>query len=678
MATHTATLTDGILSLDTGRLCRRFKWNDGHLATLSLRDTTRAIGLEFAADAPDVTLPDLPPGGPGLFTTREAAATAQRPAHLVAEVVSQHGSLELRREFRLYPGCPAIACDFYVRGTLAPPAAAADGSGQGAVYGNIENGAIAATAGKAAVLERLALPGRHWRVQAIRFMDRTDYNNNLVAGEALLPYYRETKLSGNLLLASDLVQPRGVFLIKEAPCSDVQLAWPGYDFTAGIGCVAGVGLGIPHGELSASEWIRGYSFVTGLFDGTELDALCTLRDYQKRRRQHLPGRDDMIMMNTWGDRSQDSRVAETFAMAELEAGNQLGISHFQLDDGWQSGRSSNSATKGGSLVHIWDNPVYWTPHPERFPRGLKPVVDRGRELGIEVCVWFNPSADDSYAHWREDADTLIRLHRECGVRTFKIDGVEIPDRRADTHLRALFDRVTVALNGDAVFNLDVTAGRRYGYHYFAEYGNLFVENRYTDWGNYYPHWTLRNLWQLSRYVPAEVLQVEFLNRWRNPGKYPVDDPLAPGQVPFDYSFAIAMMAQPLAWFEGTGLPEEAYAIAPLIARYRRHRETMHAGTILPVGEEPCGRGWTGFQSLAGESGWLLVFRERNDRGETRLQTWLPAGARIKSERLWGAPGTRLGSRVDADGRLSVSLPAPFTFAWFRYRLLDGLGAQVPD
>ncbi len=159
------------------------------------------------------------------------------------------------------------------------------------------------------------------------------------------------------------------------------------------------------------------------------------------------------------------------------------------------------------------------------------MVERSKALGIELCLWFNPSKDDSYAHWRDDADALIGLYREYGIRTFKIDGVMIPDKRADLNLRGMFERVMDATGGQAVFNLDVTAGRRWGYHYGNEYGNIFLENRYTDWSNYYPHWTLRNLWMLSRYVPPQNLQIEFLNRWRNADRYPADDPLAPGRVP---------------------------------------------------------------------------------------------------------------------------------------------------
>jgi hypothetical protein len=56
----------------------------------------------------------------------------------------------------------------------------------------------------------------------------------------------------------------------------------------------------------------------------------------------------MIMMNTWGDRGQDGKINEKFILRELEAGAKLGITHFQIDDGWQQGLSSNSASTAAS------------------------------------------------------------------------------------------------------------------------------------------------------------------------------------------------------------------------------------------------------------------------------------------------------------------------------------------
>src|ERR1700754_3984748 len=129
----------------------------------------------------------------------------------------------------------------------------------------------------------------------------------------------------------------------------------------------------------------------------------------------------------------------------------------------------------------------------------------------------------------------------------EIDGVQIADKKAEDNFRKMLDTVVARTDGEGLFNLDVTAGRRFGYHYFYEYGNLFLENRYTDWANYYPYFTLRNVWMLSKYMPPQRLQIEFLNKWRNADKYPAADSLSPSFYSFDYLFAITMAGQPLAW-----------------------------------------------------------------------------------------------------------------------------------
>jgi hypothetical protein len=424
-------------------------------------------------------------------------------------------------------------------------------------------------------------------------------------------------------------------------------------------------------DLSPDHWTRAYGVVTGVTGDGELGRLQALRSYQERIRLHEPKRDEMVLMNTWGDRSQDRRLSEAFALEELTAGHRLGISHLQLDDGWQAGRSSNSAFQGGSLERIWDNPGYWLPHPERFPNGLDPVVKRGRELGIEVCLWFNPSKDESYAHWEQDAATLIGLYRKYGIRTFKIDGVQVPDKLAEANLRRMFEAVRQETEDAMVFNLDVTAGQRYGYHYFGEYGNIFVENRYTDWSNYYPHWTLRNLWMLSRYVPPQNLQIEFLNVWRNADKYGTVDPLAPANVPFAYAFAIAMMAQPLAWFEATGLPDEAFRISRLITEYREHQAALHAGQIFPIGEEPSGAGWTGFQSLAKDGGYVLVFREYNEQASATLKLHDVADHEVRFHHVLG-DGSDFVAEAGDSGRVNFSLPEPHSFALYQYACGSGV------
>ncbi|HEY53157.1 MAG TPA: hypothetical protein G4N94_06835 [Caldilineae bacterium] len=127
-----------------------------------------------------------------------------------------------------------------------------------------------------------------------------------------------------------------------------------------------------------------------------------------------------------------------------------------------------------------------------------------------------------------------------------------------------------------------------------------------------------------------------------------------------------MMAQPLAWFEATGLPEEAFAIAPLLQSYRQHQGDIHAGQIFPIGEEPSGASWTGFQSIRGERGYLLVYRELNQRPRAALKLWGLEGRTVQC-RLIAGHGADFTGAVDGDGCLTFHLSEPLSFALYEYR-----------
>ena len=304
----------------------------------------------------------------------------------------------------------------------------------------------------------------------------------------------------------------------------------------------------------------------------------------------------------------------------------------------------------------------------KYPRGLTPIVQRGRELGITIGLWFNPSVQNDFEDWKKDADILVGLFEKYGIYVFKIDGLTITSKKGETNLHRLFDDVLQRTGNKVLFNLDATASRRGGYHSFCSYGNIFLENRYTDWGNYYPYRTLRNLWMLSRYVPAERLQIEFLNKWRNKDKYTAD-PFGPENYSFEYLFAITMAAQPLAWMEASGLPDEAFAIKPVIETYRGLQHELHQGTILPIGDEPSGRSWTGFQSDCGDNGFFIVYRENNDEAVGHLKTWLPEGCRISVKAVTGM-GTDFTATAGKGGVIDFSLPEKNSYALYRYEIIS--------
>ena len=658
-------LRNDTLTIGNSRIERKFVWNGGNLVTYSLTDKSSGQVWLNRTPAPDFEIPGDAEVSAGTYSSARIGETGIHPEYLETTVEFSLGALAVRRVYRVYGDTPAIACDTYLKGRAAG-ALAGDRAANLGDRKNIESKEDMRALGSSSVLDRFNPGGFHWQTRIVEFQDVTDWNNNLVFETDVIPY-RKNHYRGNLLFARSGENDRGFFFLKEAPCSNVQPAYQGYDFTAEFGNFTVSGLGLTERDLDGGEWMRAYGCVVGVWSGGELEQLTALRSYQKQLRKQLPGRDEMVMMNTWGDRSQDTKVNERFCLEEVRRAARLGITHFQIDDGWQVGKSPNSAVAKGSFRNIWDNPDYWKPDPEKYPNGLHPVVELGRELGVEICLWFNPSVQDGYADWEKDARAMIALHDEYGIRTFKIDGLAIPDKRAEANLRRLFDRVLAETDGRVVFNLDATAGRRGGYHMFNEYGNVFLENRYTDWQNYYPYWTLRNLWMLSKYVPAERLQIEFLNKWRNAGKY-AGDRFAPANYGFGYLFAVTMAGQPLAWMEAGGLPDEALALGREIGRYKEVQHDFHRGVILPVGDEPSGRSWTGFQSLNGDRGYFIFFREQHPDRRTRIGTWLPEGATVRLTPVLGS-GKAAVRKAGRRGELEVELPSPDDYAMYRYEII---------
>jgi hypothetical protein len=646
--------TKGILSGDTlilsnSMIERQFLWNNGELVSLSLTELESGISLVQNSAQPVFQVAKKFSVQKSSFKTEQVAEDNIHYACLKAEVLIDYGSFKFKRIFRITENIPAIACENYIW---------------------IEKNSGFENANDflqiPVVLDEFNSGIKYPSLKAVEFFDRTDHNNNLVKTQEVLAFRNELKLKGNLMqISSDRAEEPGIFVLKVAPCSFVQLSYPGYDFKSVRNNISVEGAGISGEKLIEGEWVMLYGSVIGVYDGTDAGFTHALHTYQNSVRKTIPERDEMIMMNTWGDRNKDASISEPFLKAELDACEKLGVSHFQVDDGWQQGLSSNSAQAKGNKWDVWDKND-WKPHAERLPNGFKPIVEYARDKDIQLGLWFHPSNYNSYESWETDADIILDLYKNYDIRYFKIDGTQLPDKMSDHRLRLLFEKVSAESGGNVVINLDATAGNRTGYHYMNSYGNIFLENRYTDWGNYYPHWTLRNLWQLSAYVPAKNFQIEFLNKWRNKDVYGEEDLLAPYNIPFEYQFAITMMAQPLAWFEGTGLPQEAMAIGSVIKKYRSIQADIHSGDVYPIGDEPCGYGWTGFQSVKDEkSGYLLVFREKNKEASCLMKTQISEGKNVVLTPVLGE-GKKIISTPNSRQEIRFELPWEFSYCLYEY------------
>ena len=97
-----------------------------------------------------------------------------------------------------------------------------------------------------------------------------------------------------------------------------------------------------------------------------------------------------VIYNSW--EATEFNVNEAGQMALAEKAAALGVDRFVMDDGWFGQRKNDHAGLGD-----------WYVNPEKFPHGLKPLIDRVHSLGMDFGLWVepemvNPDSDLYRAH----------------------------------------------------------------------------------------------------------------------------------------------------------------------------------------------------------------------------------------------------------------------------------------
>jgi len=646
-----ASWSDHELVIGNSHFMRRWRMDNGLLTATSFRNLD--TGTEWIRDSAKSPAP-MPSSlnnenRTALITSRSGRLGVTEEESLEVTVAAK-GAQNLVCRFKIFPGASGVET-FFDGGTPAETSSADSAANSQAT--GLENDAHKDQPAAGGALENLFLASPHLRLTQVTFMDQTDNHNELVQeNEWLLLNERNLQLSGNLFAVENSVTGEGLVFLKLAPLPHARAVQTAND------C-----------EVTARErQIRfagqSYPFVLLAYSGGRAGRTTVLHNFQRQLRRYQPDRDGMFLSNTWGDRSRDGRVSEEFLLKEIEAGSRLGVDVVQIDDGWQKGLSGNSAfTTNGAWGSFWDaRNDFWLPNPQRFPRGLPPVADAARAHGMKLGLWYGPDSAGDGTNWNRDAERLLKLHRDEGVNYFKLDAVNISTADAAKNFRHLLDSLLNESHGEIAVDLDVTAGTRPGYFGTPDCGPIFVENRYTDWPNYWPHLTLRNLWKLSEYVDPVRLRMEFLNNARNLDKYG-DDPLAPAHYSPDALFATVMFANPLGWFEVSNLPTNYLAqVSSLVSVWKRERTQLFSGNTLPIGDAPDGQAWTGFASVAqnGGANYILLFRELNPSAEWTLNLDMLPG---KNHRVTVLAGK--GKATVSKGRLTVRIPETLQYLWLR-------------
>ena len=84
-----------------------------------------------------------------------------------------------------------------------------------------------------------------------------------------------------------------------------------------------------------------------------------------------------MIYNSW--EATEFRVDEAGQMALAEKAAALGVDRFVMDDGWFGQRKDDHAGLGD-----------WYVNQQKFPHGLKPLIDKVHSLGMDFGLWVEP------------------------------------------------------------------------------------------------------------------------------------------------------------------------------------------------------------------------------------------------------------------------------------------------
>lgn len=609
---------DKILTISNAGFSRTYSLETPLLHALELKD---ASGKLFAVPAAAETDGDL--YGYGYESQFKSwhlaechAAVCERPefegGHLLVTLryYDDYSHSLFTREFFIYPGLPMFGLRNQMRVKVIPNGQQLSRSALKDEYADFRRrgNPEAPRRMREPVVETLHPAEGFAPVLAVEFAGHTDVHDRPVREHKAVS--GEGEYNGNLFFCEES-SGAGVMILQEAPPSSERREYEPYDFrVTEKGDIFSIGWGVNSPEVEPDEIFVSYRNAVGVYhDASERDFLlkryCRTRfDYGKERRG--------IVCNAWGCGKFGEKLCPEFLAAEVRGAAECGADSYQIDDQWQNGNLGDLSFRNKDL------PLreFWKINPAKVENGsFDTLAELARQCGIELALWIAPSFNRRFDDWREFADMLLDFHRAYGFNLFKADGAHFSNYRAEQNFEKMLRAVRHESGGKVFFNLDVTAGMRGGYFKLLEYGNLFLENRYAchNWGvGYHPLRTLGNIWNLSKYVRLQYIQIEVAYPGDvNEKFYAARGESDPRTYSWEFWFAVAFLGNPLLWFSPSlTAPEDRPTAARMLALHKQYREEIFDSVISPVGDEPGAKALSGLvaRSTEGEERFLVLFR----------------------------------------------------------------------
>lgn len=132
-------------------------------------------------------------------------------------------------------------------------------------------------------------------------------------------------------------------------------------------------------KLAAAESLKTPIFYAGFTNKGRGEAARILHHFQQA--EIFPGGDKAklrpVLYNSWEATEFDVNEPGQIALAEKAAS--IGAERFVIDDGWFGQRKTDNAGLGD-----------WYVNKEKFPNGLKPMIDKVHALGMDFGIWVEP------------------------------------------------------------------------------------------------------------------------------------------------------------------------------------------------------------------------------------------------------------------------------------------------
>jgi alpha-galactosidase len=663
------------LQISSGLLSRNWDFGDFGLQTTGVKigNTSCALarpkegltaecvfeGLTFLPRRRNTPYVGLKLLGAGRRETRPATHE-QKAEELVLNWGEGNQNLLLTRKLKLYPEANTVVFSAAVRSESAPRVRTD--------RGDFRN-----------VIDLLPIKLDGWKITAVQLNGRTDVIDDLVSEESWIIRKGSAPrvVRGNLLFLEKPDGKSGFFLLHESPPETEKPVECLGEFEVSESGVAAMWWGVHPREVTNERPYESFDVALGCWKGTDSMRLLALRKYLQLRyptSESLMG----IVGNPWGDNRCYKMLSEKFILQEIDACADVGIDYYQIDDGWQVGRALGRLLRD----NLASEKDFWKIEPKKFPKAsFEKLAKRAREKGVKLALWFAPDMNRRFRTWKDEAAILLDMYKRYGITLFKIDGVWLRDHEQRENLENMFKECHRKSGGKIWFNMDVTGAheQRLGFYLSLKYGSIFVENRYVtvDWGIPYAPWkTLKNLWDLSRYVPPEKLQFEFANT-DHAVKQRIDFSRKEGNpirgYRWDYLTAATIFGSPLCWCEPSGLSAEARReIRPVLGLHAALRSEIARSVVLPIGNRPSGKSWTGFQAISGREkgrGWLLVFREKAAKTTSSFQLHDVSKAREIQLNCLSHQENEEIRRLDAKGNVRMSIARKDDWRLYEYQLL---------